>query len=195
MLCRTLFALAFPASILLAQGRGIQPYGHAGTGFGFMKYQGGRTSSLEMGVIVRRHVAVGIERMRFDQGSEAGTWTVAQVRAYPFGIGTLAGVWLSAGIGWASARETETGSAQWEMLYRFAGAGSKGSVGADIRLAPHVFLSPALSVRRSIGSAESSMCSHAYDSSGHFAPTICGAWGPATYQFQAVDVGLAVSIR
>jgi len=195
MLRRTLVALAFPASMSLGQVRGIQPYGHAGIGAGFMKYQGGRTSSFEMGVILRRHFAVGIERMSFDQGSEAGAWTVAQLRAYPFGIGRLGGVFLSGGFGWASARETESGSAQFEELYRFGGPGSKAAVGADIRLAPHLYLSPALSVRRSIGSAESSMCSHPYDSSGHFAPTTCGAWGPATYQFQAVDVALGISIR
>lgn len=192
---KLLLMVLIPVSLSLGQSTAVQPYVHAATGFGFMKYEGGRTSTFEAGLIVKRRVALGLERMHIGEYGEAGTWTLADLRAYPFGLRKYGGLWLAGGIGAASARASESESAQWHTLYRFSGAGSKASIGGDIRARPHVFITPAISVRRSIGSAESSFCSHPYDIYGNFAPTTCDAWKSATYQFQAIDVSIALSVR
>ena len=192
---RILALVLIPISVSLGQSTAVRPYAHAATGFGFMKYEGGRTSTFEAGLIVTQHVAFGVERMHIGEYGEAGTWTLANARAYPFGLRRYGGLWVAGGLGLASARGRESESAQWHMLYRFNGPGSKAAIGGDIRARPHVFISPAISVRRSIGSAESSMCTHPYDIYGNFAPTTCGAWGAASYQFQAIDVSIALSLR
>jgi hypothetical protein len=199
MLRRLLLATLIPTTASLAQGRVLQPYVHAGTGvgvgFGALKYVGGRISSFEAGVLLNRRFSLAVERMHIGTGAEAGTWTVGQLRAYPFAVRPFGGFWLSGGLGRVSANARETESAQYHSLYRFHGLGSKLAVGGDLRLRPHLFMTPALSLRRSIGSAESSTCWHPYDSSGQFAPTTCDPWGPGTQQVRAVDLSIALTIR
>lgn len=190
MLFRCSVALLIPISLSLGQSSRIRPYGTAATGFGFMKYADGRTSALEAGLMVKRHFAVGIDRMQFYEGAEESRWTLANLRAYPFGLGRSGGLWLAAGAGRASARQTETVTALSSTLYRFSGAGVKGSIGADLRVVDHLFLTPSVSVRHSLGSAESSSCTHAFGG-----PTTCSAWGSATYPFQAVDLAIALTLR
>ena len=193
LIVRVIAALVVPISAML--GQSIQPYAHAGTGFGFMKYEGGRTSTFEAGAILKGYVALAVDRMHFAQGAESGTWTLAQLRAYPFRLRKYGGFWIAGGLGLASADGRESESAQWHMLYRFSGLGSKAAMGGDLALGTHVFVTPAIAVRRTVGSAESSMCTHPYDMYGNFAPTTCGAWTSSSYPFQAVEISISLSLR
>jgi hypothetical protein len=195
MLARLVAVMLIPICAVMGQTSGIQPYAHAGTGFGFMKYEGGRTWTFEAGAVVKRYIALGIDRMQFAKGAESGTWTLANLRVYPAALRKRGGVWLGAGLGQATATGRESESAQFHTLYRFNGLGSKAAIGGDVQLASHLVVTPALAVRRSIGSAESSFCAHAYDTSGNFAPTTCEAWGPSSYPFQAVELSIALSFR